>query len=308
MQRPFRFGTGAYHATSRDDYLAGVREIEALGYAVLHTPDHFVGGQLAPIAALMAAADATSTLRITTAVFANDFRHPVIVANEAATLDLLSGGRFEFGIGTGYLAPDYTGTGIPFDPPGVRINRLTEAIQIIKGLWSNAPVTFRGAYYTVDGLEGFPKPQQQPYPPIMIAGGGKRMLSLAAREADIVGLTVPTHGGSADLAASTTASTAQQVEWIRQVAGDRFEELELSTMVFGVVVTDHRQREAEELARTLGITGDQVLDSTQFLVGTVDQMAEEIQMWRERFGISYITVVQKYRDALAPVVARLAGT
>src|SRR3954447_22191859 len=136
-RRPFRFGTEACHATTRDEYLTLVREIEALGYAVLVTPDHFVGGQLAPVAALMAAADATSTLRIATTVFANDFRHPVIVANEAATLDLLSDGRFEFGLGTGYLAQDYTGTGIPFDPPGVRINRLTESIQIIKGVWGN---------------------------------------------------------------------------------------------------------------------------------------------------------------------------
>ncbi len=306
--RPFRFGTGAYQARTRDEYIALVRKVEDLGYGILVTPDHFEE-QLAVLPALMAAVDATRNLRIGSYVFANDFRHPAVLANDAATLDLLSGGRFEFGIGAGYMRDvDYTPTGIPFDPAGVRVSRLIEAVQIIKGLWSDEPITFSGAYYTVTGLNGYPKPHQRPHPPFLIAGGSKRVLSLAAREADIVGLLSPSHSGAIDLTASSTASTTQQVEWVRQAAGDRFDELEINTLLFGVVVTDYRQRAAEDLARAFGLTSEQVLDSIHFLVGTVEQIVEDIQMWRERFGISYVTVIQRYMDALAPVVARLAGT
>jgi probable F420-dependent oxidoreductase len=306
--RPFRFGTGAYQARTRDEYLALVRKVEQLGYGILLTPDHFAG-QLAVLPALLAAADATPTLRIGSYVFANDFRHPAVLANDAATVDLLSGGRFEFGIGAGYLTDvDYTPTGIPFDPAGVRVSRLVESVQIIKGLWSDEPVTFAGTYYTVTGLTGYPKPHQRPHPPVLIAGGSKRVLSLAAREADIVGLLTPSQGGALDLTASSTASTTQQVAWVRQAAGDHFADLEFNTLVIGVEITDHRQRMAEDLARRIGLTSEQVLDSVHFLVGTVEQITEDIQMWRERFGISYVAVVQEYMDALAPVVARLAGT
>ena len=172
QQRPFRFGTEAAQERTRDEYIALVRKVEDLGYGILLSPDHFVGERLAVLPALLAAADATRTLRIGSYVFANDFRHPVVLANDAATVDLLSGGRFEFGIGAGYMRDlDYTPTGIPFDPAGVRVSRLIESVQIIKGLWSDEPVTFSGTYYTVTDLNGYPKPHQRPHPPVMIAGG-----------------------------------------------------------------------------------------------------------------------------------------
>jgi probable F420-dependent oxidoreductase len=306
-QRPFRFGTGGYQAKSRDELITLIRKIEDFGYAVFAMPDHFEP-ILAPFTTLMAVADITSTLRFSCTVFANDFRHPAVLAKEAATLDLLSGGRFELGLGTGYLAPDYAMTGISLDPPGVRVSRLVESIQIVKGLFADAPVTFTGTYYAITGLEGHPKPFQRPHPPIMIAGGGKRMLSLAAREADIVGLMMQSRGPGLDFLDSSTAVTAQQVAWVQQAAGDRFDALEINTLLFGVVVTDQRQRAAEQLARAFGTTAEQVLDSVHFLVGTVDHMSEAIELWRERFGISYILVLPEYMDALAPVVARLAGT
>ncbi len=305
--RPFRFGTGSYQARSRDEYITLARKVEDLGYAILLTPDHF-GEQLAPLTALMAAAEATRSLRIGTTVFANDFRHPAVLAKEAATLDLLSEGRFELGIGTGYAAHDYAMSGIPLDPPGVRVSRLAESVQIIKGLFGDAPVTFTGTYYTVTGLEGYPKPYQKPHPPILLAGGGKRMLSLAAREADIVGIVPQARGPGLDFMDSSTAATAQQIAWIQQADGDRFAALEINTLLFGVVVTDQRQRAAEQLASMWGTTAEQVLDSVHFLVGTVDHMVEQVQMWREHFGISYILVLPEYMDALAPVVARLART
>ena len=181
----------------------------------------------------------------------------------------------------------------------MRVSRLVESVQIIKGLFADDPVTFSGTYYTVTDLNGYPKPLQRPHPPILIAGGGKRMLSLAAREADIVGLVMQSRGAGLDFMDSTTAATAQQVAaWVRQAAGDRVDSLELNTLLFGVVVTDQRQRAAEQLASVWGITAEQVLDSIHFLVGTVDQMIEDIRMWRERFGISYFLVLPEYYGCL----------
>ena len=304
-KRPFRFGTGSYQATSRDDYLALSRKIEDLGYSILLTADHFEE-HLAPLTALMAAAEASSTLRIGSYVFDNDFRHPAVLAKEAATLHVLSGGRFELGIGAGYRGPDYELSGIQFDPPGVRVSRLAESVQVIKGLFGDVPVTFAGSYYSVNNLVGYPRTDQRP--PLLIAGGGKRMLTLAAREADIVGLVMQSRDGTLDLTSGSTAATAERVEWVRQAAGDRFDHLELNTLVLGVVITDHRQQAADEMARPLGLTGAELLDTVHFLVGTVDQITEDIQMWRERFGISYIAVLPEYLEALAPSVARLAGT
>lgn len=305
-RRPFRFATGSYNVRSRAEYLALTRQVEDLGYDVLLIPDHF-GEQLAPLTALMAAADVTQTLRLGTYVCANDFHHPVVLAKEAATLDVLSDGRLEFGIGTGYYQGDYATSGIPLDPPGVRVSRLEEAVQIIKGLFADGPVAFSGTYYTITDLEGYPKPTQRPRPPLFIGGSGKRMLQLAAREADIVGLLLSTAIGQVDFRAVSTALTAQQVAWVRQAAGERFASLELNTLVFDVVIADHRQSVAEQIAPNWGTTPEQMLDSVHFLIGTVDQIVETIQMWRERFGISYVTVFPDYIETFAPIVARLKG-
>jgi probable F420-dependent oxidoreductase len=306
-QRPFRFGTGCYQARSRQEYLGHIRKVEDLGYSILLTPDHFED-QLAPLTALTAAAEATRALRIGSFVFANDFRHPVVLASEAATLDVLSEGRFEFGIGTGYLGPDYAMAGFSLDPPGVRVGRLEESVQIIKGLFGDEPVTFTGNHYSVTGINGYPKPHQRPHPPLLIAGGGKRVLSLAAREADIIGVMMQSREGRIDFTSGSSTATAERVEWVRQAAGNRFANLEFNTLLFGVVISNHRQRAADDLARPLGLTGEQLLDTVHFLVGTVDQITEDMQRWRERFGISYIAVLPEYMDALAPAVARLAGT
>jgi probable F420-dependent oxidoreductase len=305
-RRSFRFGTGIFGARSRAEYLAHTRKVEDLGYAVFGIPDHF-GDQFAPLTALMAAVDATRTLRLGTYVCANDFHHPVVLAKEAATLDLLSEGRLELGLGTGYAQFDYGASGIPLDPPGVRVSRLEEAVQIIKGLFADGPVTFSGTYYTITDLEGSPKPAQRPRPPLFIGGSGKRLLSLAAREADIVGLVMSTAIGQLDFSAVSSAATAQQVEWVRQAAGERFASLELNTLVFDVVITDERQSAAEQIAPNWGTTPKQLLDSVHFLIGTGDQIVETIQMWRERFGISYVTVFPNHMETFAPIVARLTG-
>lgn len=277
-----------------------------MGYSVLVYPDH-LDDQLGPLTALMAAAGASSTLRVATYVLANDFRHPVVMAKEAATLDVLSDGRFELGLGGGWLGPDYAGSGIQMDAPGIRVSRLIEAVQVIKGLFSDAPVDFSGTYYQVKGVQGTPKPVQRPYPPFFIGGGSRRILSFAGREADIVGLTPPSFGGGIDWSDVGSASTARQIEWVRQAAGDRFSALELNTLVFKVVITDHPRQAAEQIAVSLDVTPEQVLESIQFLVGTVEGICEEILMWRERFGISYVVVFEGDSDAFGPVVSRLAG-
>jgi probable F420-dependent oxidoreductase len=310
-QRPFRFGGGVVNVHSRAEWLEHARRAEAQGFATFLLADHFDGPWLPPLAALMAAANATTTLRIGTFVLNNDLRNPAVLAREAATLDLLSEGRFELGIGAGDAPQDYEQTGIHLDRPGVRVGRLEEALQIIKQYFEQDAVTFHGKYYHVSNLVGQPKPVQRPHPPILVGGGGRRMLTLAAREADIVGLLFKTTGADLRLSveSGSTAATDQKIEWIKAAAGARFAALELNTLVFNVTVTDIRQRIAEEVAAHWGCTAEQLLDTIHFLIGSVDHITEQLQMWRERFGISYIVVPgAEQMDALAPVIARLAGT
>jgi probable F420-dependent oxidoreductase len=310
-QRPFRFGVSVHQAASREEWIAVARRAESLGYSTLLVPDH-LGDQFAPVAALLAAAEATSTLRIGSLVFDNDFRHPVMLAKEAATLDVLSGGRFELGIGAGWLRSEYEQAGIPYDPPGVRIGRMEEALQIIKGLFADRPVTFSGTYYKVSALEGHPKPVQRPHPPVLIGGGGKRILSIAAREATIVGfLPIARPDGSGpDLTDAASEAFAQKIAWVRQAAGERFDDLELNVLVAEVIITEDREQAAQFIAMTLAsglqVTTEQVLQVPYLLLGTVDQICEDILARREQYGISYVTVFEKNMEALAPVVARLA--
>ena len=323
-QRPFRFGAVADALPSHTAWLEVARKVEAMGYATLLQGDHPSLGGLAPLTALMAAADATTTLRLGTHVLANDFRHPVMLAQEVATLDLFSGGRFELGIGSGWLRADYETVGIPLDPPSVRVSRLEEAVPLLKRLFQDEPVPFSGTYYHVDGLNLLPKPAQRPHPPIFVGGGGKRVLSLAAREADIVSLDpIGTAMGTKDFATITAEAVEQQIAWIHAAAGERFNALELHTYIFVVAVTEHRQQAAEQLVqglRTIPPTVmsntarsvDEVLASPHFLIGTMEQIVEELLARRERYGISYLTVgnipgVAANIDVFSPVVARLSG-
>lgn len=310
-QRPFRFGVSVHKTRSKEEWIAMARRAESLGYSTLLVPDH-LGDQLAPIPALLAAAEATDKLRIGSLVFDNDFRHPVMLAKEAATLDLLSGGRFEFGMGAGWLRSEYEQAGIPFDPAGVRVSKMEEALHIIKGLFADGPLTFSGTYYTVTDLEGHPKPVQQPHPPILVGGGGKRLLSIAAREATIVGFTplFRADGGGTDLTDATPGALNEKVGWVRQAAGDRFDSLELNILVAEVVVTEDRAQVAQfiaaAMAPNMGATVEQVLQVPYVLIGTVDQICEDLLARRDQYGISYVTVFEKNMEALAPVIARLA--
>ncbi len=308
--RPFRFGVILESAPSREQWVTLVRKVEDLGYATLLLADHYVN-EFPPLAALMAAADATRTLRVGSFVFDNDFRHPALLAKEVATLDLLSGGRFEFGIGAGWHQPEYEQVGLLFERAGVRINRLEEALHIIKQFFTEEAVTFAGDHYTVTDLKAFPKPLQRPHPPIFMGGGGKKFLTLAGREADIIGLHVKANDdGTVDASERTEAALAQKVEWVRQTAGERFAQIELNLLVVGVIITQDQQQAAEEYIREKGrpgTTADYVLANPYLLIGNVEQLAECIQRWREQFGISYIVVGPEYLETFAPVVARLAN-
>lgn len=312
MTRPFRFAVQCSSPPVVDgpSWRALARKVEDLGYATLTVSDH-LDEQVAPIAALMAAADATTTLRIGAMVFCNDYRHPVVLAKEAATLDALSGGRFELGLGAGWLLTDYQRAGIRLDPPGARIERLDEAIRVLKCLFRPGPCTHHGRHYRVEGLQGTPAPVQRPHPPILVGGGGERVLRLAGREADVVAINVNMARGVIDASAgpdATAEATARKVAWARDAAGERWPQVELQVRVHLVVVTDDRRRVAEALAGGFGLTVEQALETPHALCGSTAQMVESLVERRERYGISSVGVALEALDDLAPVVARLAGT
>lgn len=312
--KPFRFGVqcSTPPGSTRDGraWAELARTCEDLGYSTLTVADHF-DDQFAPIPALMAAADATTTLRVGALVLCTDFVHPVVVAKEAATLDVLSDGRFELGLGAGWMTTDYSTTGIALDRAGVRIDRLDEALQIIDGLWSDGPCDFHGEHFDVTALDGRPKPLQRPRPPVLIGGGGRRVLTLAARRADIVGLNIDLRRGVIDADAgpnATEAATTEKLEWIREAAGPRFDDLELHVRVHLVVVSDDRAGMAEVLAPAFGVSPEQSLRSPHALAGTVDQIADDLLERRDRWGISYIGISVDSLHAMAPVVAKLVDT
>ena len=227
--RPFRFGVQAAAPPPGTSWPELARTVEGLGYSTLTVSDH-LDDQYAITPALMAAADATTVLRVGSLTYCNDYRHPVVLAKEAATLDLLSGGRLELGLGAGWMTTDYAQSGIGLDPPGARIERLAEALDIVTGLWSDSPCTVEGRHYAVRGLVGHPKPVQQPGPPILVGGGGRRLLTLAARRADIIGLNIALGAGRIDESAGPSATdqaTRDKIGWIRDAAGDRFDQIEL---------------------------------------------------------------------------------
>ena len=307
--RPFRFGVTAPTPSGGTDWAERARRVEQLGYSMLVVPDHF-RDHLAPVPALVAAALATTRLRVGSLVFSNDFRHPAVLAKEAATIDVLSGGRFELGLGGGWLRAEYDQAGIPFDAPGTRVERLEEAVTIIKGLLAGERVTFAGRHYTIADLEGRPTPVQRPHPPIAIGGGGRRTLSLAAREASIVGLVPRARrdGSGLDLSDLSDAATREKLEWVRSAAGERFDSLEINALIQAVAVADQRMTAADQLASRFKVAREVVLETVYVAVGTIDEICETLRQRRERHRISYLTVFERDMEAFAPVVARLAGT
>ncbi len=308
-QRPFRFGIQADNAPSRSAWVDLARRCEGNGYSTLTMPDHF-GDQLAPIPALQAAADATSTLRVGALVFDNDYKHPVVLAKELATIDLLSEGRLELGIGAGWMVSDYEQAGMPYDRAGVRVDRFVEGLAVIKGCFADGPFDFAGTHYTITGYNGLPKPLQKPGPPILIGGGGKRVLGIAAREADIIGINGTMESGVVDpavLRTMTAASVEEKAEIVLAAASARLAEIEMNVRAFMVKVTDDRNTAMDRIAQAVGFSTDEIAESPFALIGSPDQIAEDLLKRRERWGFSYVIVGAADVDAFAPVVSRLHG-
>lgn len=307
---PFRFSVTATAARTPRELTELARRAEDLGYAAISMPDH-LDDQLAPLVALTHVAAVTTTLRLTTLVLANDYRHPAVLAKEIASLDVLSEGRLELGIGAGWMQSDYEQAGMAYDRPGVRIERLAESVGLLRRLLSGETVTAEGGHYRITGLTNTPSCVQRPHPPLLLAGGAPRMLALAAREADIIGLNPSLAAGVIDAragATATPAATDEKLRIIAEAAGGRLPQLELQTRVHLAMVTDDRDAMAEAFAPALGITPADALGSPHALVGTVDQLVETLHGHRERWGISYVGISADAMDAFAPVVARLAGT
>ncbi len=307
--RRFRFGVQTSTAASGEEWAALARQAEDLGYSTMFLPDHF-GDQLAPVPAMMAAADATTDLRVGALVFDNDYKHPVVLAKEMASIDVLSDGRLELGLGAGWMISDYEQSGIPYDEPKVRVDRFEEGLEIITGLLGPDPVTFEGEHYTITGMDGLPKPVQSPRPPILIGGGLKRMLTIAGRHADIIGInpTIPNGAVDADAARTGLADvTDEKLRWVKDAAGDRYADIEINLLNYACIVTDDREQVANDFAPLFGISPSDLLEFPHALVGTVDQICESIEANRERWDASYIVVQRDAMEAMAPVVARLAG-
>ncbi|HEY8523846.1 MAG TPA: TIGR03621 family F420-dependent LLM class oxidoreductase [Acidimicrobiales bacterium] len=318
--RPFRFGFTGGASSKRAKLLESARTVEALGYSTFGLADHFVR-PFAPLVAGMAVADATTTLRITQTVLAQDFRNPAVLAKELATLDVLSEGRLQVGLGAGWLRQEYEDAGLRFEPAAVRIERLEETAVILKGLFAGGPFSFSGAHYTIHELEGRPAPVQQPRPPIMIGGGGRKVLSVAARQADIVQLMPSNRGGMTSLDPSQFSAPAieEKIGWIRDAAGSRFDEIELSAQLLECAVTDrpeeHLSDLADRIAKVIGRMGggridlgeDDLRRSPIVAVGSLDEVCEKLIATRETYGISYFAApVDARPEVLAPVIEALA--
>jgi probable F420-dependent oxidoreductase len=308
--KPFRFGINVRDASSRAEWQDKARKVEQLGYSVLLVPDH-LAAMLATIPAVMSAADATKSLRVGTNVLNNDLRHPVLLARETATLDLLTDGRFELGLGAGYVQIEYDQAGLRFDRGGIRVERLAESVRIIKGLLGGAEVNFGGQHYRVTGHTIHPRPVQRPHPPIIIGGNGPRLLALAAKEADTVnftGITFTRGGTTPDLSGWKVPGFDERIRLVREAAGERGGRLELSAQVQRVIVTDRRREAAEELRKTwTQLSVEEILAAPFVLIGTVDDMVETLYARRERWGLSYFVTFEPYLDTLAPVVTKLTG-
>jgi probable F420-dependent oxidoreductase len=323
MSRPFRFGVQSYTATSGDHWRSQARRAEELGFSAFHLADHVIGPgpalaamnhpvqDVAAIPAMAVAAEATSTIRIGCRVLCVDYRNPVMLAKELATLDFFSGGRLDIGLGAGWLAGEYAAMGVGFDRAGVRLDRLEDTISLLRASFTDGELDIDTPHVHAVGFEAVPKPVQRPMPPLMIGGGSRRVLGIAGREADIVSLNFDNSSGKigpAGVGSSTAEITAQKIEWIKAGAGERFADVEIEIGAYFTVVTDQREATLEKMAPMLGLTPEQFGEHPHALVGSVDAICDQLQARREAYGISYVTFGSSVVDAVAPIVERLTGT
>jgi probable F420-dependent oxidoreductase len=286
------------------------RQAEAFGYSTLFMSDH-MGDQLAPLVSLGALASSTDHIRLGSLLLNNDLRNPVVLAKELATLDLLSGGRSEVGLGAGWMESDYESTGIRYDAPSVRIDRFEEAVSIISALLErDEPFSYQGSHYRVHAHHLQPRPRQRPRPPLIIGGGGKRMLSIAGRLADIASINFTLRTGVTGTAARASTSpeaTRQKVAWIKAAAGDRFGAIELNCVVPTVIITNDQESALESLSASFALPPADLVHSPAVLVGTFEQMEEELEWRRSEYGISYVSLAESSWLRLGPLVAKMTG-
>jgi len=307
--RPFRSGVEVHGPLDGSTWADSVRELEALGYSTLFVPDHFDEG-LGPIAAMATAAVLTTTLNVGTLVFDCDYRHPAVLARELASIDVLSEGRLEVGLGAGWKKLDYDRSGIPMDAPKVRVDRMIEHTKILKALFADEPVTFAGEHYRITDMPGTPRPYTPGGPPFIIGGGQPRVLRFAGAIADIVGVNASIHSGEIDTDAAHDAlpdRIDQKVGWLREGAGARFDQIELNAWLSVAEVTDDTAGFAELMGQLFGADPKEVLGSPLTLIGSLSECADRLRERRERWGYSYTVIPgDKARD-LAPLVAELTG-
>ncbi len=307
--KPFRFGIQASSQPDRAGWVGLAKRAEANGFDVLTMPDHFTD-QLAPIPALMAAADATTSLRVGALVWDNDYKHPLVLAKELATIDVLSGGRLELGIGAGWMISDYEQSGIAYDRAGVRIDRFIEGLDVIRGCMAEGAFSYSGKHYTITDYNGSPKPIQSPYPPILIGGGGKRVLTYAAQHADIVGINATMASGAVGPEAFSTMTADAvdgKVDIVRDAVGDRLDHIEMNIRAYMVSVSDDAKGSIERFAKTMGVETKMMAETPFALMGPQAKLVEDLLARRERWGFSYIIVGGGDVDSFAPVVAALRG-
>ena len=311
--RPFRFLAGVGQIVSGAELATRAVQAEQLGYHAVVVPDHLLD-QLSPVVTMATVAAATSTLRVSAFVMNNDLRHPAVLAQDLASIDVLSGGRLDVAIGAGWNKSEYDAIGVPFAPVGVRQARLAESITVLKGLFSGSQFSFAGDYYTITDYIARPVPVQRPHPPFLIGGGGRRTLSLAGAEADIVGLAPRIQpNGSADPKSLTLAATREKISWVQAAAGERFQSLELNvypSSMWPVTITNDLRGEAGRVVEALrsrtgvALTQEEVIDSPHLFIGSVDRLVEKFLQLREDLGISSI-MVGEIGD-LTSVIERLA--
>ncbi|HEY3776054.1 MAG TPA: TIGR03621 family F420-dependent LLM class oxidoreductase [Solirubrobacteraceae bacterium] len=305
--RPIRFGVEMMAPFEGRTWAESARDLEELGYSTLFVPDHFDEGY-GPITAMATAAAATTSLRVASAVFAVDFRHPAVLARELASIDALSEGRLEVGLGAGYQVADYRAPGIPMDGPGTRVSRLIEYVEVLRGLFSDGAFDFAGTQYTIAGLDGTPRPHTAGGPPIFVAGGGRRMLTFAAQHADIVGVnpSLPTSARAAEAARDAVPERIdEKFGWVRDAAGARIDEIEFHAWLRHAEVTDDAHAAIAPLAAAMGVSGDTALESPVALVGSVQEIVERLQLRRERWGYTYYTVQQPAAHVFSAVLEEL---
>ncbi len=326
MSKPFRFSLQSFNTDSPANWRKLIAKTEDLGYSTFFLADHFLSEGpalegtyhppqlLASMPAIAMALEQTSILRVGCRVFCNDYRHPVIMAKEAATMDYLSEGRLEFGLGAGWIKDEYEAAGFKFDEFPQRFERFTESVHAYKAFMSGELMEISGENINWSGFSGIPGPTQRPWPPLMIGGGSKRILEFAGREADIISLNFNNRAGVLGpdgMSSGLAEATSKKINWIRNGAGNRFDDIELEIGAYTTIVTDHPEPTAQAIGEALGMSAENILEHPHCLIGSVDWICDELIRRRELYGISYVCVMDDGEnnmvDAFAPVVARLTG-